>query len=106
MWFLGRKHKVTPSYCLLVVGIEQIVDALKSVSLAMALIECEIDVPRAVFLSRLETAFQEEQWGNVEWYHDIQVMETQARVAAATLFVHFTNDFRTVQAKSVGYAPV
>ena len=59
-------------------------ECLKSLSLALALCECEIEVERAVYLSRLEQAYQVNSWGSVEWYHDIEVQETQARVAAAT----------------------
>lgn len=74
-------------------------DCLKSLSLALALIECEIEVPKAVFLSRLEQVYQVNQWGSVEWYHDVEVMETQARVAAASLFVHLCHDFSYTQSK-------
>ena len=81
------------------VGVEQCVDSLKSLSLALALLECELEVPKAVYLSRLEQAYQIEQWGTVEWYHDIDVMESQARVAAAVLFVHLCHDFSSVQTK-------
>lgn len=86
-------------FTLLFLGLQQCVDCLKSLSLALALVECEIEVPRAVYLSRLEQAYQIIQWGTVEWYHDIDVMELQARVAAATLFVHFCHDFSSTQTK-------
>ncbi len=31
--------------------------------------------------------FQTEQWGNVEWAHDLELHDTTARVAASSLFV-------------------
>ena len=74
-------------------------ECLKSLSLALALCECEIEVERAVYLSRLEQAYQVNSWGSVEWYHDIEVQETQARVAAATLFIHLCHDFTTIKSK-------
>lgn len=74
-------------------------DCLKSISLALALCESEVAVEKAVYLSRLEQIYQVNQWGSVEWYHDLEVQETQARVAAATLFIHFCHDFSSSQTK-------
>ena len=31
--------------------------------------------------------FQTDQWGNVEWAHDLELHDTSARVAAAAMFV-------------------
>ena len=39
---------------------------------------------------------QTQKWGNVEWYHDLDVYELQARVAAATLFIHWCNESSSV----------
>lgn len=83
----------------LFVGLQQSVECLKSISLALALCECEIDVPRAVYLSRLEQVYQIETWGSVEWFHDLDIQESQARIAAATLFTHLLHDFSVVQTK-------
>ena len=83
----------------LILGLQQSVECLKSLSLALALCESEIDVERAVYLSRLEQAYQIETWGSVEWSHDIEVQETQARVAAATIFIHLCHDFSSTQSK-------
>lgn len=94
-WYLAISSTGAWSF----VGVQQLVDCLKSLSLALALCECELDVERAVYLSRLEQAFQVDHWGSVEWYHDIDRQETQARAAAATLFVQFCHDFTSVQAK-------
>ena len=85
-----------------ITGLQQLVECLKSLSLALALCESEMDVQRAVYLSRLEQAYQTEQWGSVEWYHDIELEETQSRVAAASLFVHFCHDFSSMQTKQKG----
>ncbi|XP_067947095.1 ATP synthase mitochondrial F1 complex assembly factor 2-like isoform X2 [Watersipora subatra] len=97
--YLALEKQLTSYTDWTLVGLQQLVECLKSLSLALALCESEIEVQRAVYLSRLESAFQTEQWGSVEWYHDIEMQETQARVAAATLFIHFCHDFSSMQTK-------
>ena len=50
---------------------------------------------------------QTERWGSVEWYHDIDVYQTRARLAAASLLVHTTSeDVRTVFNKHAVNSPV
>ncbi|KAL7739501.1 hypothetical protein ACLKA6_003946 [Drosophila palustris] len=65
------------------------VDTLKSIVLACAVIEQQINVDKAVALARLEEEYQLKFWGRVEWSHDLSQQELQARLAAAVLFVHF-----------------
>ena len=40
------------------------------------------------------------QWGSVEWYHDMNRYELQARLAAATLFVHWCSENTSVRQKA------
>jgi ATP synthase F1 complex assembly factor 2 len=35
--------------------------------------------------------FQTEQWGNVEWAHDVELHDTTARLAAAAMFVQLNS---------------
>ena len=62
------------------------VDAIKSILLMSAVVEKKLTVNQAVQLARLETNFQIEKWGNVEWHHDLELHDTTARLAAAALF--------------------
>ena len=53
------------------------------------------------------TLLQTERWGSVEWHHDIDVFQSRARLAAATLLVHTTSeDVRTVFNKEAITMPV
>ncbi|XP_046854945.1 ATP synthase mitochondrial F1 complex assembly factor 2-like [Xenia sp. Carnegie-2017] len=72
-------------------GFEYAVESAKSVVIACALAEKEITVEKASSLSRLEVEFQIKQWGNVEWAHEVDLMDLRSRLAAATLFFHLTN---------------
>ncbi|XP_071964002.1 ATP synthase mitochondrial F1 complex assembly factor 2-like [Antedon mediterranea] len=73
-------------------GYESAVQSLKSIVVAFALMDRHIHVERAMALSRLEEEFQISKWGEVEWGHRIDHMDLQARVAAATLFVHLVTE--------------
>ncbi|XP_033108655.1 ATP synthase mitochondrial F1 complex assembly factor 2-like isoform X2 [Anneissia japonica] len=73
-------------------GYESAVQSLKSLVVAFALMDRHIHVERAMALSRLEEQFQISKWGEVEWGHRIDHMDLQARVAAATLFVHLVTE--------------
>ncbi len=89
------------------VGYQQGVDCTKSLIITSALVERLMDVERAIQLSRLEQEYQVSQWGNVEWYHDIDVLELRARLAAATLFIHLNStDQRTTFNKDQSKNPV
>ncbi|XP_074605393.1 ATP synthase mitochondrial F1 complex assembly factor 2 homolog l(2)k14505 [Brevipalpus obovatus] len=68
-------------------GILSLAECLKSLILTLALLDRHISVETAVSLSRLEIEYQTRIWGNVEWAHTIELMMTQAKVAAAILFV-------------------
>jgi len=68
-------------------GILSLAECLKSLILTLALLDRQISVEMAVSLSRLELEYQTCIWGNVEWAHTIELMMTQAKVAAALLFV-------------------
>ncbi|GIY64733.1 ATP synthase mitochondrial F1 complex assembly factor 2 [Caerostris darwini] len=55
-------------WCL--IGINFTAENLKSLILTLAVINHVIDVKEAVALSRLETIFQIQNWGTVEWAHE------------------------------------
>nr|XP_033819727.1 ATP synthase mitochondrial F1 complex assembly factor 2 [Geotrypetes seraphini] len=80
-------------------GIEYIIVQLKSMVLAMGLIDRYLTVERAVLLSRLEEEYQIQRWGNVEWAHDYDLQELRSRTAAGTLLVHFCSESSTVKHK-------
>ncbi|XP_054851490.1 ATP synthase mitochondrial F1 complex assembly factor 2 [Eublepharis macularius] len=80
-------------------GIEYMITQLKSLILAMGLLDKHLTVEQAVLLSRLEEEYQIQHWGNVEWAHDYDVHELRARTAAATLFVHLCSESSTVKHK-------
>lgn len=77
------------------------VDTLKSLMLTMACMDKYISVERAVALARLEEEFQLKFWGRVEWAHDLNQQDSQARVAAAVLFVHFNTNENLLKQKLV-----
>lgn len=75
------------------------VEALKSVILTLCCTERHISVEKAVLLSRLEEEFQSGHWGHVEWAHDLNQQEMQARLAAAVLFIQLNSSSTFVQSK-------
>lgn len=75
------------------------VDSLKSILLAFACIDRQISVQRAVQLARLEEEFQLRFWGRVEWAHDLNQQDLQARVAASILFIYFHTSEHLVKQK-------
>ncbi|XP_067859070.1 ATP synthase mitochondrial F1 complex assembly factor 2 [Heptranchias perlo] len=81
------------------VGLEYIIHQLKSVVLSLNLIDRNLNVEKAVLLSRLEEQYQIECWGNVEWAHDYDLHELRSRTAAGTLFVHLCSESSTVKHK-------
>lgn len=68
-------------------GIVSLAESLKSLQLALALIDRHLLVEEAVSLSRLELEYQTQIWGNVEWAHTIELVMTRAKVASALLFI-------------------
>ncbi|XP_014663169.1 PREDICTED: ATP synthase mitochondrial F1 complex assembly factor 2-like [Priapulus caudatus] len=93
-----QRHLLTYNAWALV-GILHAVEALKSVVISLALIDKFVSVEQAVYFSRLECEFQISKWGNVEEAHDMEKTETQARAAAATLFVHMCSETERAQHK-------
>lgn len=77
------------------------VDTLKSIMLTCAVIDRFINVEKAVLLCRLEEEYQSMHFGRVEWAHDMNQQELQARLAAAVLFIHFNSSSEFVKQKAV-----
>jgi len=77
------------------------VDATKSMILTLACMERRLTVEEAVKLARLELLFQTNHWGVVEWAHDIEEYDTTARLAAATMFVHFITVQHNTKSKNI-----
>ena len=75
------------------------VDVLKSLILTMACVDKHITVEEAVKLARLEEEFQIRYWGRVEWAHDVNQLDSQARLAASLLFIHFNSTHYLVKEK-------
>jgi len=82
-------------------GISYGVDAIKSLILALAVIDRRLTVSEAVKLSRLECMFQTDQWGTVEWAHDLEMHDTTSRLAAANLFVYYHCVSSTTREKNI-----
>lgn len=76
-------------------------ECLKSVILSVALLERRVEsVEEVCSLANLEQAFQFEQWGKVEWYHDINEQELKARVSASLLFIYLSNSSKYLVVKN------
>lgn len=75
------------------------VDSIKSLILTLCCAERHISVEKAVLLSRLEEEYQTGHWGRIEWAHDINQLESQARMAAAIMFILLNSSNYVVQAK-------
>ncbi|XP_031629080.1 ATP synthase mitochondrial F1 complex assembly factor 2 [Contarinia nasturtii] len=75
------------------------VDTLKSIILTLACVDKRISVEKAVELSRLEEEYQLKFWGRVEWAHDLGQQDTQARLAASILFIHFHSNEHIIKQK-------
>lgn len=83
-------------------GFMYAVDTIKSPILTMACVDKRISVEKAVTLSRLEEEYQLKFWGRVEWAHDLNQQDTQARLAAAVLFIHFHSSEHLIREKLHG----
>ncbi|XP_053695973.1 ATP synthase mitochondrial F1 complex assembly factor 2 [Sabethes cyaneus] len=77
------------------------VDTIKSLILTCACVDRFILPERAVLLARLEEEYQLGHWGRVEWAHDVQQLDSQARLAAAILMVHFNSSNVSIKQKNV-----
>lgn len=74
------------------IALNYMCECLKSVILSVALLERIIDnVEETCKLANLEQLFQNEKWGKVEWYHDINEQEIKSRVSAALIFIYLSN---------------
>ncbi|XP_056638456.1 ATP synthase mitochondrial F1 complex assembly factor 2 [Diorhabda carinulata] len=95
---LLTKHLLSYNFeCLF--GLMYGVDTLKSVILTLACVEKYIIPQKAVLLSRLEEEYQTGLWGRVEWAHDLNQQDLQARLSAVILFVYFNSQSTNVQSK-------
>ena len=83
------------------VGFNYICENLKSVILTFALIERQIDVEQAVSMSLLEVDFQTQTWGNIEWAHDMDMVQLRSRVAAGAFFTLCHKDSVIEQSKII-----
>lgn len=77
------------------------VDTIKSVILMLACVERIITPEKAVLLSRLEEEFQLSYWGRVEWAHELNQQDLQARLSAAVLFIHLNSSSTLTKKKSI-----
>ncbi|XP_029634697.1 ATP synthase mitochondrial F1 complex assembly factor 2 [Octopus sinensis] len=98
---IGGIHTQLNSYTMWgLTGIFSAVECVKSLILTMGLVERHLTVNDAVFLSRLEMEFQTQKWGSVEWYHDLDLYENRARLAAAVLFTHWSSENASMKQKT------
>lgn len=56
---------------------------------------------KAVLLSRLEEEYQTDHWGRVEWAHDLNQQDLQAKLSAVLLFIYFNSKKETCRLKNV-----
>jgi ATP synthase F1 complex assembly factor 2 len=69
-----------------------IAECLKSVILTVALLERHVfTVEETCSLANLEQQHQYDQWGKVEWYHDVNEAESKGRVSSGLLFIYLSN---------------
>ena len=71
-------------------GLEYATNSCKSLVISLALIEGALTVDDAVRKARLEVVFQTQRFGVVEWAHTLEECDTTARLAAAALFVRWS----------------
>ncbi|KAF5281573.1 hypothetical protein FQA39_LY05108 [Lamprigera yunnana] len=76
------------------------VDTIKSVILTLACAERFLSPEKAALLSRLEEEFQLNKWGRVEWAHDLNQQDQQARLSATMLFVYFNSTMWLIKNKN------
>ncbi|EEB12033.1 ATP synthase mitochondrial F1 complex assembly factor 2, putative [Pediculus humanus corporis] len=77
------------------------IEALKSVILGITCAERYISVEKAVYLSRLEEEYQVgKRWGRIEWSHELNQQDTQARVAAGILFIYVNSSSNLIKNKA------
>ncbi|KAK7588263.1 hypothetical protein V9T40_005508 [Parthenolecanium corni] len=74
---------------------------LKSIILTLCCVEQEMSVEEAVQLSKLEEEFQTENWGRVEWAHDLSMADIQSRVSAAITFIRLNFESSAKESKEI-----
>ncbi|XP_058446815.1 ATP synthase mitochondrial F1 complex assembly factor 2 [Malaya genurostris] len=77
------------------------VDTIKSIILTCACVDRFITPEKAVLLARLEEEYQQGYWGRVEWAHDVQQLDSQARLAAAVLMIHLNSSNVFIKHKNI-----
>ncbi|KAL0273566.1 UNVERIFIED_CONTAM: hypothetical protein PYX00_006205 [Menopon gallinae] len=82
-------------------GFKFVIEALKSVILGISCCERFISVEKAVLLSRLEEEYQGKRWGRIEWSHELNQQDLQARVAAGILFIYANSSSAIVKSKTL-----
>ncbi|PAA94538.1 hypothetical protein BOX15_Mlig007483g1, partial [Macrostomum lignano] len=78
-------------------GVRFAAESLKSCLLAVCLLDRRLPVSEACSLSRLESQFQADKWGQVEWHHGVDATELECRVSAGTLMALVSHEWREVQ---------
>jgi len=88
------KHYLNNNFSLTsLIAFNYMSECLKSVVLTTALLERFIPTAEdACKIAGLEQEHQYDQWGKVEWYHDVNEEELKARVSAALLFIYLSHD--------------
>lgn len=75
------------------IAFNYIAESLKSVILTVALLERFVpSVNEACILTNLEQFHQYDQWGKVEWYHEVNETELCSRVSSAVCMIYLSED--------------
>lgn len=80
-----QRHLVSTLNMWSLTGLLFVAEALRSPLLALFALECRVLPAEVVALSRLEAEHQATVWGRVEWSHDVDQLDTEARTAAGLL---------------------
>lgn len=84
------------------IAFNYISESLKSVILTVALLERFLpSVEEACKLTNIEQEHQYDQWGKVEWYHEVNETELHARVSSALCMIYLSEDSKFFLHKSV-----
>jgi len=84
------------------IAFNYISESLKSVVLTVALLDRFVpSVEEACILTNLEQEHQYDQWGKVEWYHEVNESELRSRVSSALCMVYLCEDSKYFLHKTV-----
>lgn len=84
------------------IAFNYISESLKSVVLTVALLDRFVEsVEEACILTNLEQEHQYDQWGKVEWYHEVNESELRSRVSSALCMVYLCEDSKYFLHKTV-----